>query len=68
LAAAIVRTLRRAVVARGEVSASAPASTRAIRIAAKIAIDTGDLPRARALFDLLDAKPKPAPVLTLAER
>jgi hypothetical protein len=38
----------------------------AIRAAAKRAIDAGDTARARALLDLLDAKPKQATVLTLA--
>ncbi len=52
-----------------EVSASAPLDTdEAIRTAAKLAIDAGDLGRARALLDLLDAKPKPAAVLTLASK
>jgi hypothetical protein len=52
-----------------EVSASTPADAdEAIRTAAKLAIDAGDVQRARALLDLLDAKPKPAPVLALATR
>jgi hypothetical protein len=63
-----------------EVSASAAPSTDApaapspldtddaIRTAAKLAIDAGDLDRARALLDLLDAKPKTAAVLALAGR
>jgi hypothetical protein len=38
----------------------------AIRTAAKAAIDAGDMTRARALLEPLDAKPKPAPLLTLA--
>ena len=38
----------------------------AIRTAAKAAIDAGDLTRARALLELLDAKPKAASVTTLA--
>lgn len=40
----------------------------AIRTAAKLAIDAGDVDRARALLDLLAAKPKRAPVLTFATR
>jgi hypothetical protein len=52
---------------RPDVSASAPLDTDdAIRTAAKLAIDAGDVVRARALLDLLDAKPKTAAVLTLA--
>jgi hypothetical protein len=40
---------------RREVSASTPMSPdEAIRVAAKVAIDAGDLQRARALLDLLD--------------
>jgi hypothetical protein len=38
----------------------------AIREAAKVAIDEGDLDRARALLDLLDVGPRPAPVVNLA--
>jgi hypothetical protein len=38
----------------------------AIRAAAKIAIDAADYGRARALLDLLDARPSLAPVSTLA--
>jgi hypothetical protein len=48
------------------VSASRVDADEAIRTAAKAAIDAGDLTRARALLQLLDAKPKPAPLLTLA--
>jgi hypothetical protein len=51
------------------VSASAPATTDdAIRSAAKVAIDAGDLNRAHALLDLLELKREPASVLTLATR
>lgn len=43
---------------RREVSASPPISVdEAIRVATKLAIDAGDLTRARALLDLLDAAP-----------
>jgi hypothetical protein len=48
------------------VSASRADADAAIRTAAKAAIDAGDLTRARALLELLDAKPRPAPLLTLA--
>jgi hypothetical protein len=42
---------------RREVSASTPMSAdEAIRLAAKLAIDAGDLARARALLDLLDVE------------
>jgi hypothetical protein len=51
---------------RPAVSASTVDTDEAIRAAAKLAIDAGDTKRARALLDLLDAKPKAAPVLTLA--
>lgn len=54
---------------RPQVSASAtepPDTDTAIRAAAKVAIDAGDYCRARALLDLVDAKPS-AP-LTLASR
>lgn len=51
-----------------DVSASPTDTDEAIRSAAKLAIDAGDTARARALLDLLDAKPKPAPVLTLARK
>jgi hypothetical protein len=51
---------------RFEVSASAADADEAIRTGAKLAIDAGDTKRARALLDLLDAKPKQATVLTLA--
>jgi hypothetical protein len=51
---------------RREVSASAPTSTdEAVRLAAKLAIDAGDLGRARALLDLLEAKPRSAGVTPL---
>jgi hypothetical protein len=39
-----------------------------LRVAAKTAIDTGDLTRARALLDLLDSKASSASFLTLARR
>jgi hypothetical protein len=42
-----------------EVSASPATADEAIRTAAKLAIDAGDMKRARALLDLLDARPKP---------
>jgi hypothetical protein len=50
------------------VSASTPSTDEAIRAAAKLAIDVGDTTRARALLDLLEARPKPAPVLLLATK
>jgi hypothetical protein len=50
------------------VSASPADTDEAIRAAAKLAVDAGDTKRARVLLDLLDAKPKAAPVLTLASR
>jgi hypothetical protein len=50
------------------VSASTADTDEAIRAAAKLAIDAGDTKRARALLDLLDAKPKAAPVLALATK
>jgi hypothetical protein len=53
---------------RREVLASAHDVDAAIRGAAKVAIDAGDLVRARALLDLLDAKPPAESVLTLAGR
>jgi hypothetical protein len=37
----------------------------AIRTAAKLAIDEGDLQRARALLDLLDARPNTASIASL---
>ena len=40
----------------------------AIRVAAKLAIDAGDLSRARALLDLLDVDRRTAPVAILAPR
>jgi hypothetical protein len=47
--------------------ASAPTTTDdAIRLAAKLAIDAGEYPRARALIDLLEQRPISAPVLALA--
>jgi hypothetical protein len=49
-----------------EVSAAPADTDEAIRAAAKLATDAGDPNRARALLDLLDAKPKQASVLTLA--
>jgi hypothetical protein len=52
---------------RRMVSASAPRDTdEAIRVAAKLALDAGDLRRARALIDLLDSELRNPPVLTLA--
>lgn len=42
------------------------ASDEAIRTTAKLAIDAGDAQLAGALLDLLEAKPKSAPVLALA--
>jgi hypothetical protein len=54
---------------RRKVSAFGPVSTDdAIRLAAKVAIDRGDLARARALLDLLDARSRPMSVLTIASR
>jgi hypothetical protein len=54
---------------RREVSAFEPMSAdEAIRVAAKLAIDTGDLARARALLDLLDIERRMAPVAILATR
>ena len=48
---------------RREVSASTPMSPdEAIRVAAKLAIDAGDLTRARALLDLLDVESRIAPI------
>jgi len=40
----------------------------AIRVAAKLAIDGGDLTRARALLDLLDVEPRPASVAPATSR
>jgi hypothetical protein len=40
----------------------------AIGVAAKLAIDAGDLPRARALLDLLDVAGRVSPVAILASR
>jgi hypothetical protein len=53
-----------------EVSASGPTDTdEAIRVATKLAIDAGDLGRARALLALLDqVRSRPAPVLALAAK
>ncbi len=51
---------------RRQVLASVDRTDNAIRAAAKIAINEGDPDRARALLDLLDAKPRGA-VLTLAK-
>jgi hypothetical protein len=54
---------------RREVSASMPMSAdEAIRVAAKIAIDAGDLARARALLDLLDVGQQPASVALLTPK
>jgi len=54
---------------RQEVSASTPmGADEAIRVAAKLAIDTGDLVRTRALLDLLDVEPRFAPVVPFAAR
>jgi hypothetical protein len=48
---------------RREVSAFKPMSVdEAIRVAAKLAIDAGDLTRARALLELLDVERQTAPV------
>ena len=43
------------------VSATPATADEAIGAAAKLAIDAGDMKRARALLDLLDARPKPDP-------
>jgi hypothetical protein len=52
---------------RREVSASTSMSAdEAIRVAAKLAIDAGDLTRARALLDWLDVELRRAPVALLA--
>ena len=40
----------------------------ALRVAIKAAVDVGDVARARALLDILEAKPKPAPVVRLEAR
>jgi hypothetical protein len=40
----------------------------AIRVAAKLAIDAGELTRARALLDLLDGERRTAPVAILTPR
>jgi len=40
----------------------------AIRVAAKLAIDAGDLSRARSLLDLLDVEWRIAPIATLPAR
>ena len=40
----------------------------AIRVAAKLAIDVGDLTRARALLDFLEVERPAVPVATLAAR
>jgi hypothetical protein len=54
---------------RREVSASTPVSAdEAIRVAAKLAIDAGDLTRARALLALLDVERRTAPVTILGPR
>jgi len=54
---------------RRGVSASTPMSAdEAIRVAAKLAIDAGDLTRARALLDLLDVELRRGPVALLARR
>jgi hypothetical protein len=54
---------------RREVSASTPMSPdEAIRVAAKLAIDAGDLARAHALLDLLDIELRREPVALLARR
>jgi hypothetical protein len=52
-----------------EVSASTPWSAdEAIRLAAKLAIDAGDLTRAHALLDLLDVERRTVPVAIFAPR
>jgi hypothetical protein len=54
---------------RREVSAStATSSDEAIRVAAKLAIDAGELDRARALLDLLDLERRRPPVAVVAAR
>jgi hypothetical protein len=54
---------------RREVSASTPMSgDEAIRVAAKLAIDAGDLTRARALLDLLEDTRRTTPVTLLASK
>ena len=54
---------------RREVSASTPMSSDdAIRVAAKLAIDAGDLTRARALLDFLDVERRIARVAILTPR
>jgi uncharacterized membrane-anchored protein len=53
---------------RDESASMRPDTDEAIRAAAKLAIDAGDTTRARSLLDLLDAKPRTAPVLTLATK
>ena len=54
---------------RREVSASrAMSPDEAIRVAAMLAIDTGDLTRARALLDLLEGGVRRGPVALLARR
>ena len=56
-------------VKRREVSALKPMNAdEAIRVAAKLAIDAGDLTRARALLDLLDVEQRAAPVAILTPR
>jgi hypothetical protein len=50
---------------RRKVSALSEDTDEAIRIAAKLAIDAGDLTRARALLELLDAKPNAMTALAL---
>ncbi|HMJ56328.1 MAG TPA: hypothetical protein VK540_29875 [Polyangiaceae bacterium] len=40
----------------------------AVRVAAKLAIDAGDLTRARALLDLLDVERRTPPIAILTPR
>jgi hypothetical protein len=54
---------------RREVLAStAMSADEAVRVAAKLAIDAGDLSRARALLDLLDTGRRIAPVAILTPK
>jgi hypothetical protein len=54
---------------RREVSALTPMSAdEAIRVAAKLAIDAGDLCRARGVLDLLGVAGRVSPVAILASR
>jgi hypothetical protein len=51
---------------RGVSASGATTTDEALRVAAKVAIDAGDLDRARALLDLLGAKPHVTRAPTLA--